>query len=61
MIALLLPAIWFGWLLYASHHAPEGYQDENGFHYGHPFRIRSLQDVGAVTGALVGSTGRDGS
>jgi hypothetical protein len=61
MIALLLPAIGFGWLLYAFHHAPEGYEDEDGFHYGHPFRIQSLQDSGNRPSALVRTIGRDSS
>ncbi len=35
MIALLIPALWFGWLVFSLTHAPEGYEDETGFHYGH--------------------------
>ena len=37
MAALLLPAILLGWLVYVVLYAPEGYEDEGGFHAGHPF------------------------
>jgi hypothetical protein len=61
MITLLLPAILFGWLVYALDHAPEGYQDEDGFHFGRPSRIRFQQDEGTVPRALARTTGLDGS
>ncbi len=38
MIALLLviPAVFIMWLIFAHDHAPHGYQDRTGFHYGSP-------------------------
>lgn len=44
MIALLIPAILLGWLVFALDHAPEGYQDENGFHFGRPPKFQTHQD-----------------
>ena len=30
-LLILLPALWMAWVVWS---APEGYEDEDGFHYG---------------------------
>jgi hypothetical protein len=56
MVALLISAILLGWLAYVFIGAPEGYEAADGFHLGHPFRIRSHQDKGTVLRARPGIT-----
>ncbi len=61
MIVLLIPAILLGWLVFALDHAPEGYEDENGFHFGHQGKIRSQKGTRTVPRALTGRTDLDGT
>jgi hypothetical protein len=34
MALMIVPALLIGWLVFAHDHAPEGWQDGEGFHYG---------------------------
>ncbi len=37
MIAvMIIAALFIAWLVFARDHAPEGYQDTKGFHFGRP-------------------------
>ncbi len=36
---LIIPLILIGWLVFAHDHAPEGYQDARGFHFGSKPRL----------------------